>query len=126
MNADKIIEIARRYDPHEPDFVMATATLVAFAKAVIEADRESSDEPVAWMYPSTIERFKFNETFEQAYSIKVSRPGETTIPLYTRPAPARKPLSDEEIEDLFYTELDRRSLSFARAIKKAHGIGGAE
>ena len=71
--------------------------------SILEAIRAKltgdGDEPVAWIYPSTLERFKFNETFEQSYSIKVSRPGETTVPLYTRPAPARIPLTDEEILD---------------------------
>ena len=35
----------------------------------------------------------------------------------------RKPLTDEQIEELCWTELDRRLLSFARAIEAAHGIG---
>lgn len=44
------------------------------------------------------------------------------IPLYTTP-PARKPLSEEEIEDICWTEVDQRMRSFARAIERAHGIG---
>lgn len=35
----------------------------------------------------------------------------------------RKPLTDEQIEELCWTEMDRRLLSFARAIERAHGIG---
>ena len=43
-------------------------------------------EPVAWMYPDDLKRFETNETFAQAFSIKVASPiaGET-VPLYTHP-----------------------------------------
>ena len=40
MTNEKILEIARRYDPDEPDFFMTADTLIAFARAVIEAERE--------------------------------------------------------------------------------------
>jgi hypothetical protein len=43
--------------------------------------------------------------------------------LYTAPPP-RQPLTDEEIDELCWTEMDRRLLSFARAIEAAHGIKG--
>jgi len=37
---------------------------------------------------------------------------------------ALKPLTDEQIEDLCWTEVDQRLRSFARAIEAAHGIKG--
>ena len=41
MNNDKILEIARRFDPDEPDFVMTEDTLIDFAQSVIEAERNA-------------------------------------------------------------------------------------
>ena len=41
MTPDKILEIARRFDPYEPDFVMTEDTLIAFAQSVIEAERDA-------------------------------------------------------------------------------------
>ena len=41
MNDEKILEIARRFDPDEPDFVMTEDTLIAFAQAIIEAERNA-------------------------------------------------------------------------------------
>lgn len=50
MTPEKIIEIARRFDPHKPDFVMTEATIIAFAQAIIEAERKlkESIESIAW------------------------------------------------------------------------------
>ena len=42
MNDEKIIEIARRFDPDEPDFVMTEDTLIAFAQSVIEAEQKAT------------------------------------------------------------------------------------
>ena len=39
MNDEKIIEIARRFDPDEPDFVMTEDSIIAFAQAIIKAER---------------------------------------------------------------------------------------
>jgi hypothetical protein len=39
-------------------------------------------------------------------------------------AMARKPLSDEKIWDLYYEMIQDDRLSFARAVERAHGIGG--
>ena len=41
MTPDKILEIARRFDPDEPDFVMTEDALIAFAQAIIEAERDA-------------------------------------------------------------------------------------
>jgi hypothetical protein len=53
------------------------------------------------------------------------------LPLYTQP-PQRKPLTDEEIimlsqsAGVYIKVNDDCDLLFARAIEKAHGIGGEE
>ena len=57
---------------------------------------------------------------------------KTTIsmrPLYTHPQPPRQPLTDEQIIDLGPGQPDavwsyEDQLYFARAIERAHGIGG--
>ena len=50
-----------------------------------------------------------------------------TVPLYTAP-PKREPLSDEEITKLWRDNTGYLVThnQFARAIEKAHGIGGGE
>ena len=69
---------------------------------VTEAEKQ---KPVAWMYPDDLKRFETNETFAQAFSIKVVSPiaGET-VPLYTHP-PKREwvGLTDEQIANIAYT-----------------------
>ena len=44
-------------------------------------------------------------------------------PIYTHPQPPRQPLTDDEIERLWYQSWGG-ALPFARAIERAHGIGG--
>lgn len=39
--------------------------------------------PIAHMYPSDLERFQHEETFANAFSIEVSNPNETSVPLYS-------------------------------------------
>ena len=93
------------------------------------AEPEQDEEPVAWMYPDDLERFKTNETFAQAFSIKCGSPTQgTTEPLYLHPA-QRKPfvrLSEEEImaivrADPDFDEMmwDKTAVRFARAIEDA-------
>jgi len=43
-------------------------------------------EPVAWIYPSDLEKFQECETFAHVFSIKVGCPDEESVPLYTHPA----------------------------------------
>ena len=58
-------------------------------------------------------------------------PGRYTVPLYTRPAPQRQPLTDEAILAMVKTApalntAEAEWLHVARAIEKAHGIGGQD
>ena len=57
-------------------------------EAYFSTPSDDAEEPVAWMYPDDIERFKTNETFAQAYSIKCGSPTQgTTEPLYLQQIP---------------------------------------
>ena len=100
MTPEKIIEIAHRYSdkayPHPDDpaslkmayWEFREKDLIAFAHSVIAADRESSDEPVAWQGWDKCGMMKFRfKAFDGA------------IPLYRHPPPAQK-LTDEEISEI--------------------------
>lgn len=83
-------------------------------------DTQPEPEPVAWAYKvnNTWEQLSFIEPPNDAYD------DDSLVPLYTAP-PQRKPLSDEQIEDVFfdmgqYAKVDLKE--FARAIEAAHGI----
>ena len=87
---------------------------------------EPQQEPVAWSYWQSCLNDDGTQTAPWVHRLSKFKPDESIInkdivPLYTTP-PHRKPLTDEEIEELCWTELDRRLLSFARAIEAAHGI----
>jgi hypothetical protein len=94
---------------------------------VYEALAEPEQEPVAWMYhgilhtgtphdrPSLILRPEYID----AMSAKM---GAKATPLYTAP-PARKPLTDEEIDNLELPPNGCTMRELVRAIERAHGIG---
>lgn len=89
MTPEKILEIARRYGDHDladVDWYFYSPDLISFAQSVIEAERESSDKPVAWVSC---------DGYLSHYRL-----GDEYIPLYRHPPPARK-LTDEEINDCF-------------------------
>lgn len=48
-----------------------------------------------------------------------------STPLYATPPSQRKPLTDEQISEIFISH-GRDKETFARAIERAHGIGGEE
>ena len=79
----------------------------------------AQQEPVAW-------RWKHGDGCWQFEDVQPRSP--TAQPLYTSP-PARKPLTDEEIESINVRLAGSRDLArlFARAIEEVHGItkGGA-
>lgn len=97
--------------------------------SICEAQKELENpefEPVAYMMPSDLERFKTEETFANAYSVAIANPREESVPLYTSP-PQQNPLSDDKIKAIaiehFGSQLDGNDFMFARSIEKAHGIG---
>lgn len=76
---------------------------------------EPVQEPVAW-------RYKYSDgfwRFSNGSRVNGCDPIESQA-LYTAP-PRRKPLTEEEIDAL---ALVNSYLAFARAIERAHGIGG--
>ena len=88
-----------------------------------------AEEPVAWYRPS-------EEGYDSAFrdhATVVACTGnkwEGWIPLYTHP-PRREPLTEEEIRRLYRKAWTPESeadevLAFARAVERAHGVGGDE
>ena len=85
---------------------------------------EPGQEPVAWC--SSVE---FSDALKYAHSFNGWRRkySKTDMPLYTAP-PQRKPLSEEEIMQCFADAgaivKGQLWVKVARAIERAHGIGG--
>lgn len=81
-------------------------------------------EPVAWVLPDLLPVFSFKtaQLWKRPFA-------EDQIPLYTAP-PQRKPLTEEEIQaawdsvDMRHPRGNETRIAFARAIERAHGIGG--
>ena len=79
---------------------------------------QPEQEPVAWAMLH--DNGHFIDAIHPDEHLRVE--SEYTHPLYTTP-PQRKPLSDEEIEDLYFDKFSMGELkAFARAIEAAHGI----
>lgn len=80
--------------------------------------RKPEPEPIAWVYDwnETVDMFTKSE-------IKDTLNGaiKNITPLYIGP-PARKPLCDDEINELVCDLHDKDIWAFARAVEKAHGI----
>lgn len=80
-------------------------------------------EPVAWIQPDHLQKAR------QAPFLCRVEPTQRMVdfvPLYTAP-PQRKPLTVDQIYEM-YSEpsSDAEMVEFARAIERAHGIGGEE
>ena len=78
-------------------------------------------EPVAWV---RLEAWKSGQSWPD--DCFTALPAEGLTPLYTAP-PQRKPLTEEEIERLWYpsaaiAEPGKRRVAFGRAVERAHGI----
>lgn len=162
MTNDKILEIARRYTvPKEESSILIdeggnptgeTLTLMmwnfceeellAFSKSVIEADRESSDEPfgdfgLVMELCAALEIASYSIQDEEAKqsAIGACNYGRNRVK-DRRPVPTRKPLSDEEIRTIMLghgftikdgcEDLKPYVYAAVRAIEKAHGIGETE
>ena len=84
---------------------------------------EDDDEPVGWLY-EMCDNPDVYVSPDAAFSW--FQKGRYTIPLYRRPSPARKPLTDKEIYEIYRTVAKGSYFEVARAIEKAHGIGEEE
>ena len=94
-------------------------TVLMAQAALLIALAEPEPEPVAYGYRDA----RGNIRLLNHYETKMDR-----IPLYTYP-PQRKPMTDEEIAALVLewwcqTTVTAKDRKFARAIERAHGIGG--
>ena len=141
MTTDKILEIARRYTVPEvreeqlfymdgsPSREFTSMTywkfceeeLIAFAQSILEAERESSDAPVAYLWKSHfIDTGKPIKLWldEPTWPMDVSS-DVPIVPVYTRPAPAQNKLTDEEMNDeLVKANVYQAVTAFARAIER--------
>lgn len=94
----------------------------ALAQQIVPSDYQDCHQPVAYGYRDA----RGNIRLLNHYETKMDR-----IPLYTSP-PQRQPLTDEEIAAILSQsagvdlKLNGGDLLFARAIERAHGIGGDE
>ena len=114
-------------DPHLRDGVIAS--ILDAEHLLLEKNTNGDEpeaEPVAWTNPEELGALK-----DEVSCYMYAEPlwGNKDIPLYTRPEPARKPMTKEEIDSKF--ELDGSMFSSYTAFKqgvrwaeKQHGIGG--
>ena len=122
IDRDALIVEPQR-DPNDPILVEPNhdpshAPYVALAEPTVPSDCADSHQPAAWMV--------YTEGGTSAYV--TDNPNDLVgayraLPLYTAP-PQRQPLTEEQIDDCWY-QSGGLSLQFARAIERAHGIGGA-
>ena len=87
------------------------------------AEQPAEQEPVAWcdQYEGHIDGLRH-----------YSDGGAREIPLYAAPQPKREPLTDEDIDQVTDTQWESNNhkpiyaahRAYARAIERAHGIGG--
>jgi hypothetical protein len=102
-----------------------TDAIVALRTALAEPEQE----PVAWRYELATAIFESGEYSGWRCTISEKEPcaPENSIrnlqPLYTHP-PQRKPLTDEEMKRVCAETFSYDPYVIARAIERAHGIGG--
>lgn len=86
------------------------------------------DEPVAWIQPTHLEKAQF-----MPFLCRVEpKQRDDFIPLYIRPEPARKPMTEEEIKEYLGDSVYRSAaikcafINGVRFAEKHHGIGGGD
>lgn len=85
-----------------------------------QSQPQVEQEPVAWMTEDGRVATDDLKRSAMASSSKAS----FNIPLYTHPQPKRGPLTDEQIDAVYGDTVGYSYIEFARAIERAHGIGG--
>ena len=99
--------------------------VVSLFNDIKECLAQPEQEPVAW---KVIDKTNGEYMFSRVKPMERSYKYDVVIPLYTAP-PKRESLSDETIAKLWgesYSGTTQMVRNFARAIEKAHGIGGVE
>ena len=103
----------------------------------VEAALEAKDEPVAWRWMPAVywKQWVYSDDGARVEEAKRFMGDGGVQPLYTT-SPQRKPLTDEEIHQIFiansvvvdngnaYMVAGLRALNITRAIEAAHGIKG--
>jgi hypothetical protein len=114
------------WDYRQAQAITALRAALAQPDPIISPEiKGNKAQPVAWVWKAqtggvhTTSGIGFHKT---------NLPGVVYAPLYTHP-PQRKPLTEEEIVAIAFQSQDGFSpaddtFRFARAIEKAHGIGG--
>jgi hypothetical protein len=88
--------------------------------------KQEQGEPVAWVNSDDLYDLEAGEDGDVPYVVRGNEQPKNmpkSIPLYTTPQPAQKPLSEAAIEGLAkFVAVDDFNYDFARTIEKAHGI----
>jgi hypothetical protein len=110
-----------------PDYPITAHAVVGEglgAGVAIPTDGASEHPEIAWYSascnlnnPFNLKNDDYERFLPKIFGSKITH----WMPIPATP-PQRKPLTDEQIEDLCWTEVDQRLRSFARAIEAAHGI----
>lgn len=112
-------EALKNLEPENP-YSLESKAIKALEEAL--ASEQEQGEPVAWMRKDGMKAMV--DVKKQAWIAADDYWSEVvkdyTIPLYTTPQPAQKPLTDEQIMQAAGDTLD--VYSCARAIEAAHGI----
>jgi hypothetical protein len=95
--------------------------------AIKEALAQPEQEPVAWVNLDDLYDLEAGEDGDVPYVVRGNEQPKNmpkSIPLYTTPQPAQKPLTDEQIERIWESLpfCNGAWETFARAIEAAHGI----
>ena len=118
MSKHAAAEAALRAALEKPEYPLGKATTDVGVPVYVVKKAEPVQEPVAWaLHTGTKQGIKWNRRVEHG------------TPLYTAP-PQRKPLTEDEIAlivaDCSASAHRHDDFSFARAIERAHGIGGQD
>ena len=118
MNAYELAEIVDKWAYSESAEYLTDAANMLRQQADRIAELEKQGEPVAWM------EYIQDEEWEVWYIEPTNLPeGHSYKPLYL--APQTKPLSDEEIKEVWIKRPANTAedvIKFARAIEERHGI----
>ena len=115
----KVIEAL--YENGDPVSIDAAELL----EQLTENAEPEADKPVAWYHPSE-DGYDSNFRDHEVVKSCTGNPWTGWIPLYTRPEPARKPMTEEEMrkgsgEWAHLHNIFEEGIRFA---EKHHGIGG--
>lgn len=110
-----------------PEVEEVRAAITALREALEAAPQPTAvaQEPVAFLHPKY---GHMQRNTEHIAAAGIDYVGAGWLPLYAAPQPARQPLTDTEIQTIWCSARNEGNQHgpfwFARAIERAHGIGG--